>query len=127
MRTPSAGTTQPKQHPSTMTSFRKWIALFLLAVFLPATAFAQACATHCTPTIQVATVTATVTSAPCQHCAPKKIAGCGLSQLCEFAQLATNTTTSAPFNAVVNDHYPTIGPADFVSITHPPALRPPAV
>jgi hypothetical protein len=109
-----------------MTRLRKWIALLLLAVFLPATAMAQTCAARCA--YEGKSVSAMQQqSAPMasDHCAKKNAKPCSLAAVCDFANLFVLTTPSFEFAASPITHPPIFFPADFISVVHPPALRPP--
>ncbi len=114
-----------------MTVMRKWIALLLLAVLLPATAFAQACNTRCTLPQQAAAAHAALTQADMQdHCAKKTTQRndvCPLAAMCDFANLFVLNVASTQFTAIPPSVTPTTLLADFVSVTYPPALRPPAL
>jgi hypothetical protein len=112
---------------------RKWIALLLLAVFLPATAFAQTCATRCTvaPVLQQAAQEPAMEhdmSAMSEHCKTEKQAeACPFATVCDFANLFVLNLAPIQFTSAPPSVVPEFFPAGFVSVTYPPALRPPTV
>jgi hypothetical protein len=109
-----------------MTKMRKWIALLLLTVFLPATAMAQTCAVRCTYEGKSASVMQQQnTSMAGDHCAKKNVAPCPFETTCDFANLFVLTTPTFEFAASPFHVSPEFSAADFMSVVHPPALRPP--
>ena len=116
-----------------MTVMRKWIAFLLLAAFLPATAFAQVCATRCAfmPSAQQAVqMPATQHEMPAmgEHCNGEKSADtCPFAAVCDFANLFVLNVVAIQFAVAPLFAPPSAFLADFMSVTYPPALRPPTV
>jgi transcriptional regulator GlxA family with amidase domain len=116
-----------------MTHMRKWIALLLLAVFLPATAMAQSCATRCAYTKQTISLEQTSvtaeqhTTVANDHCAKKTAKVCPFAAVCDFSNLIVLHVVLIEFAPALLAEPPEFLPADFMSVVHPPALRPPAI
>ncbi len=116
-----------------MTHMRKWIALLLLAVFLPATAMAQSCATRCAYAKQAITLAQTSVTAEqptpdaSDHCAKKTAKSCPFAAVCDFSNLFVLHAEQVEFAPALLADSPEFLPADFISVVHPPALRPPAI
>jgi hypothetical protein len=117
-----------------MNNMRKWIALLLLAVFLPATAMAQSCAARSAYTKQ--SVMTSQNSAASQqhdepmtsdHCAKKTRDACPFAAVCDFANLFVLHAVVLAFSPAPLADAPEFLSADFMSVVHPPALRPPTV
>jgi hypothetical protein len=111
---------------------RKWVAFILLAVFLPATAFAQGCATRCAfpPALQQAVAPAMEQDMATMgdHCKTEKQAeACPFAAVCDFANLFVLNHAPIQFAAAPPSVAPAFSLAAFVSVTYPPALRPPTV
>lgn len=112
---------------------RKWIACLLLAVFLPASAMAQACAGKCAYASQAMSAEhKTLASAQPdasmagEHCAKKNAQSCLFASVCDFANLCVLTTEPIKLAPVPLPAGADFFRADFTSVIHPPALRPPA-
>jgi hypothetical protein len=113
---------------------RKWIAFILLAAFLPTAAMAQGCATRCAlaPAMHQVTQAADVQNDSAQmsqdHCQKqKKAETCSFALMCDLANLYVLHAVAIQFAAAPPSDAPPAFLADFMSVTYPPALRPPTV
>jgi hypothetical protein len=117
-----------------MARLHKWIALILLAAFLPATAMAQSCATRCAFSKQMMSLVQISEPQQLQseqkaseHCSEKSADTCPFAAVCDFANLFVMYPASIEFSPAPLAVTPEFLPTDFMSVVHPPALRPPAV